>query len=789
MSRAETALLVCELVKLEGCSEEIWVERSRGFVLPETWDPKALITGGPNGMKSSEKGPKWSNSCEEPTKWSNQRRKYSERLADTARQPAPSLAGAGVQSMPQLNEELTVGHLVQYVMTSKESRRSSDPARYEMKLALRASLAESEVAETGAACRFICAALQEVTTQGFRVEGHFLLDLLAKPVRKQAFDGDAPALTFMFETALRDAICMRLAVKVAACFSWTPPPLADERVLNLYNDVLKSNDRARLLGLLEFLSASSSLKLDASGVPLELILERLTSPPADASLLEIVCQAKPELCSGIAARLTESGQLKLARRIEERRWRNTKHESTCEASAAVSGKALGAASLAPDVPTCELPLLSMPERVRVVQVEDFATMKEVCARVAEGGVVGVDAEWRPFPCRIGDNVCDDDTPSTKHTSQSSKKDRLCQPVQLLQLAWAEVVYLLDIPALHRDDETRRLLRQALEELFTSPTSRAQSEKACYLVGYGLEGDIRRMAESYPVLMAAAASDSWLGIEIQELIPSKQKAGGLDHLCALELGSRLDKAMQLSDWEARPLSAAQVKYAALDAWILLVLLGCMAARHASEDILQREAQTTDAAAPRSQEDRLSCLANVSVPVATSLGRLFASPCEVGACAVAGILQRLNVASINSMLVPSSISSSLQDVDVLVCKTLACMAVGASGIDPSPCLVVLPVFPNSDLCFSLLASALKSASARLATAEELRECFQQPRGTVGPVGPALMALPKAVVVVDESLLSTDNNLSCGAGTPGWQLIVPAKQLLELTGGIGAPVRRVE
>jgi ATP-dependent helicase Lhr and Lhr-like helicase len=45
---------------------------------------------------------------------------------------------------------------------------------------------------------------------------------------------------------------------------------------------------------------------------------------------------------------------------------------------------------------------------------------------------------------------------------------------------------------------------------------------------------------------------------------------LDIVCERELGLYLDKSMQVSDWTTRPLSPAQLAYAATDAHLLLLL---------------------------------------------------------------------------------------------------------------------------------------------------------------------------------------------------------------------------
>ena len=50
--------------------------------------------------------------------------------------------------------------------------------------------------------------------------------------------------------------------------------------------------------------------------------------------------------------------------------------------------------------------------------------------------------------------------------------------------------------------------------------------------------------------------------------------GLGRLTARWLGKRLDKAQQCSDWDARPLSMAQIQYAAADATVLLQIAVAM-----------------------------------------------------------------------------------------------------------------------------------------------------------------------------------------------------------------------
>jgi len=59
--------------------------------------------------------------------------------------------------------------------------------------------------------------------------------------------------------------------------------------------------------------------------------------------------------------------------------------------------------------------------------------------------------------------------------------------------------------------------------------------------------------------------------------------GLSRLAAVVLGQPLDKSQQCSEWAARPLSPAQLRYAAADAHVLTAIFDrCVAARPAMAD---------------------------------------------------------------------------------------------------------------------------------------------------------------------------------------------------------------
>ena len=87
--------------------------------------------------------------------------------------------------------------------------------------------------------------------------------------------------------------------------------------------------------------------------------------------------------------------------------------------------------------------------------------------------------------------------------------------------------------------------------------------------------------SLPFVQGCTASVTAL-VDVQPLASKalSMKSGttpGLRHACAALLGVEVNKAQQTSDWEQRPLTEAQLVYAATDAAVLPLLYGAVLAR--------------------------------------------------------------------------------------------------------------------------------------------------------------------------------------------------------------------
>lgn len=113
-----------------------------------------------------------------------------------------------------------------------------------------------------------------------------------------------------------------------------------------------------------------------------------------------------------------------------------------------------------------------------------------------------------------------------------------------------------------------------EELFSSlryAVSRLMQCANVIKLGFSSQGDLDRLEQSLPGSTVCSAST----IDLQPLARmalGKRSGGcpGLRQACSSMLSVDLDKSEQTSDWEQRPLTTAQLAYAATDAAILPAL---------------------------------------------------------------------------------------------------------------------------------------------------------------------------------------------------------------------------
>ncbi|CAE8640970.1 unnamed protein product [Polarella glacialis] len=853
----ENALLLCELVPVTLPTSEgddtkevvVWRERSRGFFLPPTWDPQALLTEGPTGRKSSSDGrvaSKLEGECLDG--FGDVRGRFSDRFADIPRSVPPDLRDVEIRCGPvQLPLESPLGRPLKAedlaAFSMLEAGRSAEHPgavadlqsqldgtgwgsnKAARRVLLRAALRAAETALPGTACRLICSALLQLSAVGLKTAGHVVLELLWRESPVPVPDTDL--LQQLDHAGVLGSQCARLVLRCLSRFGAQPLKVPVDAAADHLELALASGDRARAMALVEMLAAGGSLQracdpegdlTEPLGAPLAAAAELAAASPADVAALEQLCSCVPVLCSLIVERLTSTSQHRLARRFS--------------LPALALGRRLQPSPEELPSADANLPPLSLPSAVRFQLVVDSAELGEVLQKAqAAGGVVAVDAEWRPFGRRWVSADSNDDaegstSPSAVSTTDASAPavtDRLMH-IQLLQLAWPDVVFVLDLPALLGQSTCREQLRLLFSRLS------GQEPGGPLLAGYGLEGDLRRLADTCPEIVQGMGS--YRGLELSRLessAGSQSTARGLAGLCAQVLHRSLDKTWQRSDWALRPLRSAQLRYAALDAWILLPLTrrllqtcngnkgrhnhssnrddGSTGNGQASGNSNSNNAELSNSGYPDNSRDGTlkGCSGQVkSEGSASGLADLVAADAVIsqdaaaaaaegfepldrhGASEVLAQLRRLGATQQDARLVlASEAEEAVCSGRAVSCKTLACVlpevrevvpAVGSTSTQHSlRCMLcVLPTGLEADLAL-MPASDGKAASLavpaaqtpRLASADELRRHFGQPRGSVGPVGPAV-ALPGASLVLEESLLRSEL-LCCGGGAPGWHLLV--------------------
>jgi hypothetical protein len=168
-------------------------------------------------------------------------------------------------------------------------------------------------------------------------------------------------------------------------------------------------------------------------------------------------------------------------------------------------------------------------------------------------VVGMDGEWKP-----GSRT----------------------PVSILQIATRTDAFVVDLFAVARresPDDAREAFDNFLHELLQSET--------VYKLGFSFGYDLTRLKASYPHLASLRTGGQPKGmIDVKQLAHSASANRsnlrvGLATLTKMVVGATLSKAEQCSDWSRRPLTRAQLEYAAADAFYLnLIFDKCIEKSH-------------------------------------------------------------------------------------------------------------------------------------------------------------------------------------------------------------------
>ena len=401
-------------------------------------------------------------------------------------------------------------------------------------------------------------------------------------------------------------------------------------------------------------------------------------------------------------------------------------------------------------------------------------------------VVGVDCEWRP-----------------------GTKDA---PVSVLQMAagastahdprLGASAVLVDCAALLGPDADDGSAAKCVEFI-------ARVFERCVLCGFGVAADVRKLLASYPdrfekrfsgiSVRTVCVRDIAVGMGVDEV-----KVRGLASMCALCLGGReLDKSRQKSDWGARPLSDAQISYAALDAlapaMILRRLLASRSTAVGSNPIggdtrgVYLNVGKSCGTWVRTETWERTALARIEGierkgPRGPKLNPLTTADVAAALEAAGGAARGVRIEDWND---------GKDGVDshpgVTLCKSLGFVAESPRGAKKVLAVCVLPatggVVVDARAVTSLLFGSevnANAASCRLATPGELVDEFGYERGCMGPLG-LRRGVDSFTVVFDSSLTSEggDTTVAVGAGAAGVKATGSVSALVEITGAIVADI----
>lgn len=166
-----------------------------------------------------------------------------------------------------------------------------------------------------------------------------------------------------------------------------------------------------------------------------------------------------------------------------------------------------------------MPLIKFEGKVHIITKE--SEVEEVVPILLKEAILGFDTETRP----------------------NYKKGQK-NPVALLQFSTDKDAYLIRLNHVK--------FSQPLIDLCSSPTT--------LKIGLALRDDIKDLTRLKPFVHRGFVDLSEIATDL------KIKNTGLRSLAGIFLKSRISKQAKLSNWENKELTAAQISYAATDAWV-------------------------------------------------------------------------------------------------------------------------------------------------------------------------------------------------------------------------------
>ncbi|GBG27999.1 Werner Syndrome-like exonuclease [Hondaea fermentalgiana] len=411
--------------------------------------------------------------------------------------------------------------------------------------------------------------------------------------------------------------------------------------------------------------------------------------------------------------------------------------------------------------------LRLPHEIEasIVFVCTDASANMACAwldGLGASDIVGMDGEWKAS-LKSGRNLAS--------VLQLSSRERIF----LLDLLW-----LMDAAnkkkttmGTHGSSSSRQLLCNALQRLFR--------REDVVKVAYGFSSDIDVLTKSYPGHTCWQAIYSLLDfahVSVREEGSGQWAASycrkvsrGLKDVVLQVLGKKLSKLEQLSNWEARPLRAGQMHYAALDAYVLTQIAD--AVFPPLQGIPSKLLTRLDHQAVRSRDGMRQHGASQMAAVAKGLeemdlfksaeaemrrrceqyGIRFVDSLESSNKVEGGEVRVIKLAA--PMVAVKKVAEALGVGEAQVLKSMAYMVhEGAKSWKP----VMVLVRGDSSVKEGQLA-AWAQTMVRRASGDECQRCFGLPGGGLGPVS---AVTPRFQVLCDSAVKEVSGPVYAGLGS---------------------------
>lgn len=299
------------------------------------------------------------------------------------------------------------------------------------------------------------------------------------------------------------------------------------------------------------------------------------------------------------------------------------------------------------------------------------------------------------------------------------------------------------------------------------------------LGYGFQQDLKILRSSFPTIQAFSRVAPIIDLDRfvkRALIAPSENINGLKRLVSYCSGGNImNKLQQCSPWAQRPLSAAQIEYAALDAHVLISTFAQLQEKCARDDFLAAAAEYTTAYVALAQptparpceSDSAACMEHFMAHEAI----------EINASSVAAIAEQRGVKGV--LAKRCDISS-----DAIFVKTLAILARQKDAKDPDkrvmvPCVVLMDETLRVDMrSFSKMVVG-RSRKSAMAFPSQLVPLF----GVLNCVakGPRFQGLPCAgykppVQVFIDDRLASSSKLACATGTRDELIVLPGIESLQ-------------